>query len=80
MEIRFVKIGDSYINVLNIEKFSVGDGGITLSTISGNKFRLTEKPTNDDTYAMKRIVRKLNEKAYDIVYIEEFIKHDEAFR
>jgi len=80
MEIRFVKIGDHYVNTLNIERFSIDDGGIYFCTISGNKYRLTDTPTKDDTYAMKRIVRKINEKAYDIIYIEEFIKHDEAFR
>jgi len=80
MEIRFVKVGNHYINVLNIERISVDKDGITLFTISGNKYRLTDKPLKDDIFAMKRIVRKINEKAYDIIYIEEFIKHDEAFR
>ena len=80
MEIRFVKVGTNYINVLNIERFSVDSSGISFFTISGAEYRLTSKPTSDDTFAMKRIVRKINEKAYDIIYIEEFIKNDEAFR
>ena len=80
MEIRFVKVGEHYVNVLNIERFSVSPEGIYMFTISGNKYRLTNKPTKDDTFAMKRLIRKINEKAYDIIYIEEFIKHDEAFR
>ena len=80
MEIRFVKIGNNYINVLNIERFSVDSSGISFYTISGNQYRLTARQTNDDAFAMKRIVRKINEKAYDIIYIEEFIKNDEAFR
>ena len=80
MEIRFVKVGNNYINVLNIERFSVDSSGISFYTISGAQYRLTVKPTNDDAFAMKRIVRKINEKAYDIIYIEEFIKNDEAFR
>jgi len=80
MEIRFVKVGNNYINVLNIERFAVNEDGIYFYTISGNKFRLTEKQTKDDTFAMKRIIRKINEKAYDVIYIEDFIEHDEAFR
>ena len=80
MEIRLVKIGNSYINVLNIESFSIDNKGINLITISGEKHNLTEKPTKDDAFAMKRIVRKINEKAYDIIYIEDFIENDEAFR
>ena len=80
MEIRFVKVGSHYINVLNIERFAINDDGICFYTVSGNKYMLTDKPTKDDTYAMKRLLRKINEKAYDIIYIEEFIKHDEAFR
>ena len=80
MEIRFVKVGSSYINVLNIERFSIDQSGISLFTISGNQYRLTNRATGDDAFAMKRIVRKINEKAYDIIYIEEFIKNDEAFR
>ena len=80
MEIRFVKVGNHYINVLNIERFAINEDGIYFYTISGNKFQLTDKPSKDDTFAMKRIIRKINEKAYDIIYIEDFIKHDEAFR
>ena len=80
MEAKFVKIGENYVNVLNIERFSVGADGISFHTISGNKYKLTDKPTADDTFAMKRLIRKINEKAYDIIYIEEFIKNDEAFR
>ena len=80
MEIRFTKIGSNYINVLNIERFSIEKDGIYMFTISGNKYRLTEKPTKDDTFAMKRIIRKINEKAYDIIYMEDFVKNDEAFR
>jgi len=80
MEIKLVKVGNHYINVLNIERFAIQDDGIYLYTISGSKFRLTEKLTKDDTFAMKRIIRKINEKAYDIIYIEDFVKHDEAFR
>jgi len=80
MEIKFVKIGDNYINVLNIEKFSVGSEGIRLTTISGNKYQLTMRPTKDDAYAMRRLVRKINEKAYDIINIEDFLENDEAFR
>jgi len=80
MEIRFVKIGNNYVNVLNIERFLIDSDGIYMFTLSGNKYRLTQKPTNDDTFAMKRIIRKINEKAYDIIYIEDFIENDEAFR
>ena len=80
MESRFVKIDNNYINVMNIERFSTGSDGIHLFTVSGNKFRLTQRGTKDDTFAMKRIVRKINEKAYDIIYIEEFIENDEAFK
>ena len=80
METRFVKIENNYINTINIERFATGTDGIYLFTVSGNKFRLTDKQTKDDTYAMKRLVRKINEKAYDIIYIEEFIENDEAFK
>ena len=80
MEIKFVKIANNYINVLNIEKFTVGTDGIHLTTISGNKYKLTDKQAKDDAYAMKRLVRKINEKAYDIIYIEDFVENDEAFR
>ena len=80
MEVRFVKIGNNYINVLNIERFAIEQDGIFMYTISSNKYRLTHKSTNDDTFAMKRIVRKINEKAYDIIYMEDFVKNDEAFR
>jgi len=80
MEIRFVKIGNNYVNVLNIERFLIDSDGIYMFTLSGNKYRLTQKPTHDDTFAMKRIIRKINEKAYDIIYIEDFIENDEAFR
>ena len=80
METRFVKIENNYINTLNIERFTVGADGIFLYTVSGNKFRLTSKKVKDETFAMKRIVRKINEKAYDIVFIEEFIENDEAFK
>jgi len=80
MEIKLVKIGNNYINVLNIERFSIESDGIYMYTVSSSKYKLVEKPTKDDTFAMKRIIRKINEKAYDIVYMEEFTKHDEAFR
>ena len=80
MEIRFVKVGSNYINVLNIERFTIDNDGIYMFTISGNKYRLTERLPNDETFAMKRIIRKINEKAYDIIYIEDFISNDEAFR
>jgi len=80
MEIRFVKIGNNYVNVLNIERFFIDHDGIYMFTLSGGKYRLTQKPTKDDTFAMKRIIRKINEKAYDIIYIEDFISNDEAFR
>ena len=80
METRLVKIGNNYINVLSIERFFVGPEGIYLYTMSGSEHRLTQKPTKDDAFAMKRIIRKINEKAYDIIYIEEFINNDEAFR
>jgi len=80
MEIRFVKVGNHYINVINIERLSIDPDGIYLYTVAGNKYRLTPRLTKDDIFAMKRIVRKINEKAYDIIYIEEFIEHDEAFR
>ena len=80
MEIRFVKIGNNYINVLNIEKFSISADGISLTTVTGTVYKLTNRPTKDDTFAMKRMIRKINEKAYDIIYIEEFIENDEAFR
>ena len=80
METRFVKIGNNYINIMNIEGLVSGPDGIQLSTFSGQKYKLTDKPTSDDTFAMKRIIRKINEKAYDIICIEEFIRNDEAFR
>ena len=80
MEIRFVKIGDNYVNVFNIEKFTTGPEGIYFTTISGNRYSLTKKPTKDDVFAMKRVVRKINEKAYDIVYMDDFVANDEAFR
>jgi len=80
MEVRFVKIGNEYINILNIEGLSSEPDGIRLATFSGKKYKLTDKPTADDTFAMKRIIRKINEKAYDIVFVEDFIKNDEAFR
>lgn len=80
MEIRCVKVGNAYINVLNIEKFSIEQDGIYLHTISGSKYRMTEKPTQDDAVAMRGILRKINEKAYDVVNIEAFIQNDEAFR
>ena len=80
MEIRWVKIGSHYINVIHIEGLSFNKEGIFLSTTSGQQFKLTEKPTKDDTFAVKRIVRKINEKAYDVIYIEDFIANDEAFR
>ena len=80
MEIRFVKVGNHYVNVLNIEKFTATNEGISFTTISGNIYVLTTRPTRDDTFAMKRLIRKINEKAYDIVYIEEFLQNDEAFR
>ena len=80
MEVRFVKIGNTYVNVLNIERFVIGQDGIYLCTLAGNNYKLTEKPTKDDAFAMKRIVRKINEKAYDIIYMEDFVQNDEAFR
>jgi len=80
MELKFVKIGESYVSIMNIESFSIGEDGISFTTISGTKYKLTDKPTKDDTFAMKRLIRKINEKAYDIIYIEGFIKNDEAFR
>jgi len=80
MDVTLVKVGNNYVNVLNIEKFCTGKEGIYFTTISGNKYVLTDKPTKDDTYAMKRLIRKINEKAYDIVYIEELIRNEEAFR
>ena len=80
MEVRFAKIGNTYVNVLNIERFVIAQDGIYLCTLGGNNYKVTEKPTKDDTFAMKRIVRKINEKAYDIIYMEDFIKNDEAFR
>jgi len=80
MEIRWIKIGNSYVNVLHIESLFFDKTGIFLRTITGQTHQLTTAPTKDDAFAMKRIVRKINEKAYDIIYIEEFIKHDEAFR
>ena len=80
MEIRFVKIGNNYINVQNIETFSIEGDGIYMRTVSGDRHRLTKKPTQDDTFAMKRIIRKINEKAYDIIYMEAFVENDEAFR
>ena len=80
MEIKFVKVGNNYVNIFNIEKFTIGNEGIFFTTISGNKYALTGKPTKDDVFAMKRIVRKINEKAYDIVYMDDFIANDEAFR
>jgi len=80
MEIRFVKVGNNYINVLNIEKFTIGQEGIYFTTISGNKYVLTERQAKDDDFAMRRLVRKINEKAYDIIYLEEFLQNDEAFR
>jgi hypothetical protein len=80
MEIRFVKVGNNYVNVLNIEKFNINETGIHFTTISGNKYILTERPAKDDDFAMKRLIRKINEKAYDIIYLEEFLLNDEAFR
>ena len=80
METRFVKIENNYINTINIERFATGADGIFLFTVSGNKFRLTEGPTKDDTFAMKRLVRKINEKAYDIIFLEEFIECEDAFK
>ena len=80
MEIRFVKIGNNYINVLNIERFCINQEGIYFTTISGNKYVLTTKQANNDDFAMKRLIRKINEKAYDIVYLEDFLQNDEAFR
>jgi len=80
METRFVKIENNYINTINIERFVTAADGIYLFTVSGNKFRLTSKTTKDDIFAMKRILRKINEKAYDIIFLEEFIENDEAFK
>ena len=80
MEARFVKIGNTYINVINIERLVVDEDGIYLYVLGGGNYKVTEKPVKDGAFAMKRIVRKINEKAYDIICLEEFVENDEAFR
>ena len=80
MEIILVKVGSDYVNVQNIEKFTIGKEGISLTTVSGNKYVLTERQAKDDDYAMRSLIRKFNEKQYNIIYLEEFLQNNEAFR
>ena len=78
MESRFVKIGNEYVNVENLENFQNEDSELSLSTISRNTFKFTHDPNINEAAAMKKLTRRINEKAHELIYIEAFAKNDES--
>ena len=77
IETSFVKIGNDYINLINIERFIEIEGDLYLTTIAGKERTLHERTANDN-FTMDGLIRKLNEKAHDIIYIQAFTQNDES--
>lgn len=75
MELRFIKVGNEYVNSASVEKLLVLDNDIYLATDAGSELAFVHEP---DDSAMMRITRRLNEKAHDIIYIEAFANNDEG--
>ena len=83
MEVRFIKVGNEYVNATKLERAIVIDeDDFYLTTLSGREFMLSHKhDPNAPDYAssvMNTVARKVNEKAHDIIYIEAFTMKDES--
>ena len=72
IDVSFIKLGNDYINSMNIERFIIIEGDIYLSTVAGKERTLHEK-TPDDNFTPDSLVRKINEKSHEIISIQEFI-------
>ena len=77
MEVKFVKVGNDFINAELLERFLIIDDEVYLSTISGSERTLISDPDEDGEKAMKRVVRRISEKAHDIIYLDAFANQDE---
>ena len=71
LDASFIKLGDDYINLFNIERFIIIEGDIYLSTIAGKERTLHEKAP-DDSFTPDDLVRKINEKSHEIINIQAF--------
>lgn len=78
METRFVKVGNDYVNVENLENFHAVDDKLSVSTISKNSFTFEHGTEVNEAAAMKKLIRRINEKAHEITYIDAYAKHDDA--
>ena len=82
LETRFIKIGNDYINAMGVERCLVmGKDDVYISMRSGHECTLSHVQDDSDVdYAfdlMRRIARKINEKAHDVIYIEAYAMNDE---
>ena len=73
----FVKVGNNYVYAENIERFTVNDGNVFLSTVSGEDITLHKK-SSQDAFTMDSVIRKLSEKAHDIIYLEAYMNGNES--
>jgi len=77
MDLKLVKVGNDYINAVEIERFLVIDNEVYLSTSSGHERTLTKDLREDSEQAMKKIVRRTGENAHDIIFLDAFAVNSE---
>jgi len=77
LETRFIKVGNDYISVANLERFLEIEEDIYVSTISGKEFTVHAHVKND-TFTIDAMARKLNEKALDVIQLDKLISDDEG--
>ena len=77
LDIRFAKIGSNLLNVRSIERILLLDEEAYLSTVAGNEYVLEHNPDESCDQAMKRIARRFDEHAHDLIYLEAFAKSNE---
>ena len=77
MDVRFVRVGNDYLNAVKIERFLVFEDEACLSVASGREFTIPHDPDKDGNAMMTRVTRKITETSYDIIYVESTVQNGE---
>ena len=77
LDVRFAKVGKELINARSMEKFFLLDDDIYLSTTADVDVALPHDKSVEVGPTIKRVVRRMNEDAHDVIYLEAFAQNDE---
>jgi hypothetical protein len=70
LDVKFAKVGNSYLNTWNIERCLFIDDEISVTMDFGSEYSFIIDFDGDEDVKMAKVARTINDSSHDIIYLE----------